>query len=115
MSSWDDMLAADAVATSGAAGGGELITWTPGNGNEPRSFYAQVIRDGDVPTAPGQSRALRQRAVLHLPVHPTAGIDALGDGDTFAVAMTPGATPSTCEVTRVLAEHAGFVIVEVAP
>lgn len=109
---WDEMLAAHAQCVGSTQHGAEEVTWTPLAGT-PRTFSAQVVRLGQV-SGTGPGRSITLRAVLELPVHPTAGVpDGLTPTDTFDVVLTRGSPAVPCRIVQVLSHDAGSIKVEV--
>lgn len=114
MTSWDDMLAAHARGLSLAEHGAESVTWTAFGGTPaPRAFLAHVLRGGEDQMSPAGARSKKRRAILHLPVDATAGVDQVGPKDTFTVVLQQGQAGVVCRLVQIVSELPGTIIVEV--
>jgi hypothetical protein len=88
---------------------GESVTYTP-NGGSPITLRAVVDRRDIEPTE-ATARVARHSAYVFLP---TSGLtDYPQAGDRITLAITLGASATSCRVTNVIEEDEGGVMVEV--
>lgn len=112
MSAFDDMLARDAAGLA-RGGFGEVVTFTPVNG-EPVDFRAVVERMGRIKDP--DTNAVHEYCRVMIPRDTTlaAGVDTVREGDQVTLAFTIGGTAHRARIVDVEAQDAGGFTVQVA-